>query len=170
MRQERRSTAENFSPLFIGEGSATSAQMSTSSLGGHANRPLKDTDPDLDTGKRLFSLRRHEQCLSEQAKQRVMARGAAGQFCSALSSQGEKGPYRTASIQSKLNACIVKQKLPQTKILIIRPHDPQQIVPRSLKAGAHGSVDKARFGSNLVPAIRELKNTLPLSTSRMTGV
>jgi two-component system, NarL family, response regulator NreC len=62
-------------------------------------------------------------------------------------------------------ARILKQKLPQTKILIISQHDPKQMLPRSLEAGADGSVDKARLGSDLLPAIRELENT---SSGRVT--
>lgn len=54
---------------------------------------------------------------------------------------------------------ILKQQLPQTKILIISQHDPKQMLPRSLEAGADGSIDKARLGSDLVPAIRELEDT-----------
>ena len=56
-------------------------------------------------------------------------------------------------------ARILKQKLPQIKILIISQHDPKLMLPRSLEAGADGSVDKARLGSDLLPAIRELENT-----------
>jgi two-component system response regulator NreC len=51
---------------------------------------------------------------------------------------------------------ILKQKLPQTKILIISQHDPVQMLPRSLEACADGSVDKARLGIDLLPAIRDL--------------
>ena len=57
-------------------------------------------------------------------------------------------------------ARILKQKLPRIKILIISQHDSQQMLPRSLEAGADGSVDKARLGSDLLPAIRELEDTI----------
>ncbi len=56
-------------------------------------------------------------------------------------------------------ARIVKEQLPQTKILIISQHDPQQMLLRSLEAGADGSVDKARLSTDLLPAIRELEDT-----------
>jgi two-component system, NarL family, response regulator NreC len=55
-------------------------------------------------------------------------------------------------------ARILKQKLPHTKILIISQHDPQQMLPRSLEAGADGAIDKARLGSDLLPAIKKLEN------------
>ena len=58
-------------------------------------------------------------------------------------------------------ARILKQKLPQTKILIISQHDPQHLLPRSLEAGADGAVDKARLSRDLLPAIRELEKTPP---------
>jgi two-component system response regulator NreC len=54
-------------------------------------------------------------------------------------------------------ARILKKNLPQTQILIISQHDPKQILPRCLDAGADGSVDKARLGSDLLPAIRALE-------------
>jgi hypothetical protein len=34
------------------------------------NRPLKEPNPDIDTDERLFSLRRHEQCLERTATER----------------------------------------------------------------------------------------------------
>ncbi len=58
-------------------------------------------------------------------------------------------------------ARILKQKLPRTKILIISQHDAKHMLPRSLEAGANGSVDKARLGSDLLPAIRKLETTYP---------
>ena len=61
-------------------------------------------------------------------------------------------------------ARILKQQLPQTKIIIISQHDPKLMLQRSLEAGADGSVDKARLGSDLLPAIENLK-TLPLDQS-----
>ncbi len=54
-------------------------------------------------------------------------------------------------------ARILKEELPQTRILIISQHDPKQMLLRSQEAGADGSVDKARLGSDLLPAIRELE-------------
>lgn len=53
---------------------------------------------------------------------------------------------------------ILKQRLPQIKILMISQHDPKQMLERSREAGADGSVDKARLASDLLPAIRELQS------------
>jgi DNA-binding NarL/FixJ family response regulator len=36
-------------------------------------------------------------------------------------------------------ARILKQKFPETKILIISQHDPKQILPRSIEVGANGT-------------------------------
>jgi two-component system, NarL family, response regulator NreC len=60
---------------------------------------------------------------------------------------------------------VLKNDLPQTKILIISQHDPEQMRLRSREAGADGSVDKARLGCDLLPAIRELEiKPLPTAT------
>jgi DNA-binding NarL/FixJ family response regulator len=53
-------------------------------------------------------------------------------------------------------ARILKQKLPETKILIVSQHDPKQMLSHSIKAGASGCVDKARLAIDLVPTIRGL--------------
>jgi DNA-binding NarL/FixJ family response regulator len=55
-------------------------------------------------------------------------------------------------------AQLLSQKLPALKILILSQHDPVRLLPRSLAAGAHGCVDKARMGTDLLPAVRSLFN------------
>lgn len=57
---------------------------------------------------------------------------------------------------------VLKQKFPQTKVLIITQHDPQPMLPRSLEMGANGCVDKARLAIDLVPAIRALEDYSPI--------
>ena len=52
-------------------------------------------------------------------------------------------------------ARILREKVPETKILIMSQHDPVQLRARTLEAGAHGCVDKARIVQELFPAIRE---------------
>lgn len=54
-------------------------------------------------------------------------------------------------------ARLLKQKYPQLKILIISQHDPDQVLPRALEAGANGCVDKARLVTDLLPAILALQ-------------
>jgi two-component system response regulator NreC len=53
---------------------------------------------------------------------------------------------------------ILKQRLPQTKILIITQHDPRPMLPRALELGASGCVDKARLAFDLLPAIRAVQD------------
>jgi DNA-binding NarL/FixJ family response regulator len=53
-------------------------------------------------------------------------------------------------------AQLLRQKLPALKILIISQHDSSQLLPRSLEAGAHGCIDKARIATDLLPALRKL--------------
>jgi two-component system, NarL family, response regulator NreC len=53
-------------------------------------------------------------------------------------------------------AHLLKQKRPTLKILIISQHDPNQLLPRSLEAGAHGCIDKARIATDLLPTLRNL--------------
>lgn len=49
---------------------------------------------------------------------------------------------------------VLKQRFPQTTILLITQHDPRQMLPRALELGASGCVDKARLALDLLPAIR----------------
>jgi DNA-binding NarL/FixJ family response regulator len=53
-------------------------------------------------------------------------------------------------------AQLLRQKHPALKILIISQHDANQLLPRSLEAGAHGCIDKARIATDLLPALRNL--------------
>jgi two-component system response regulator NreC len=55
-------------------------------------------------------------------------------------------------------AQLLKQRLPDLKILIISQHDSNRLLPRSLAAGAHGCVDKARIATDLLPALKSLMN------------
>lgn len=62
-------------------------------------------------------------------------------------------------------ARVLKQKFPETRILIVSQHDPRQLLPRSIEAGASGCVDKARLSTDLLPTIRGLENTSAGQTS-----
>jgi DNA-binding NarL/FixJ family response regulator len=53
---------------------------------------------------------------------------------------------------------VLKQRFPQTTILIITQHDPRQMLPRALDLGASGCIDKARLALDLLPAIRAVQN------------
>lgn len=53
-------------------------------------------------------------------------------------------------------ARLLRQQSRTVKILMISQHDPQQLLPRSLEAGANGCVDKAQLAADLLPSIRNL--------------
>ena len=55
---------------------------------------------------------------------------------------------------------VLKQRFPQTTILLITQHDPRQMLPRALELGASGCVDKARLALDLLPAIRAAQDGL----------
>lgn len=55
-------------------------------------------------------------------------------------------------------AQLLKLRIPDAKILIISQHDPKQLLPRSLEAGAVGCLDKARVATDLVPILRNVFN------------
>lgn len=50
----------------------------------------------------------------------------------------------------------LSERLPALKILIISQHDPTQLLPRSLEAGAHGCIDKGRIATDLLLTVRDL--------------
>ncbi|HXZ81045.1 MAG TPA: response regulator transcription factor [Terriglobales bacterium] len=54
-------------------------------------------------------------------------------------------------------ARVLKQKFPETKILIVSQHDPKQMLARSLEVGASGCIEKARLAIDLLPMIRGLQ-------------
>ena len=51
---------------------------------------------------------------------------------------------------------LLRQKHPALKILIISQHDVNQLLPRSLEAGADGCIDKARIATDLLPTLKTL--------------
>lgn len=53
-------------------------------------------------------------------------------------------------------AQLLSKKLPSLKILIMSQHDPNQLLPRSLEAGAHGCIDKGRIATDLLLTVRRL--------------
>jgi two-component system response regulator NreC len=53
-------------------------------------------------------------------------------------------------------ARLLRKQSATLKILMISQHDPQQLLPRSLEAGANGCVDKARLATDLLPTIRNM--------------
>jgi DNA-binding NarL/FixJ family response regulator len=51
---------------------------------------------------------------------------------------------------------ILRQKVPAAKILVISQHDPIQLLPRVVAAGAHGCVAKSRLSTVLLPGSKSL--------------
>jgi two-component system, NarL family, response regulator NreC len=50
----------------------------------------------------------------------------------------------------------LRRELPQTKILLMSADDRAVVLPRARQAGADGCVDKARLGTDLLPAITRI--------------
>ena len=50
----------------------------------------------------------------------------------------------------------LRRELPRTRILVMSHDDRAVVLPRALQGGADGCVDKARLGTDLLPAIRHL--------------
>jgi DNA-binding NarL/FixJ family response regulator len=50
----------------------------------------------------------------------------------------------------------LRAEMPKVKILMISQHDPKQLSPRAIEAGADGCLDKVSLGSELLPKIRAL--------------
>jgi DNA-binding NarL/FixJ family response regulator len=44
----------------------------------------------------------------------------------------------------------------EMKILVLSQHDPAQLLPQALNAGANGCVDKSRIGADLVRTIKSI--------------
>jgi len=51
---------------------------------------------------------------------------------------------------------LLRETLPEIKVLIMSHHDPAQILPSVLQAGAQGCIDKSRITADLIPAIETL--------------
>jgi two-component system response regulator NreC len=63
-------------------------------------------------------------------------------------------------------ARLLRQELPEAKILVISQHDPIQLLPRVLEVGGNACVDKNRLGIDLVASIKSVE-VLP-ALSRQT--
>jgi DNA-binding NarL/FixJ family response regulator len=51
---------------------------------------------------------------------------------------------------------ILRREVAKAKILIMSQHDPSQILPRALDAGAQGCVDKGNLATDLLPRIQSI--------------
>jgi DNA-binding NarL/FixJ family response regulator len=51
---------------------------------------------------------------------------------------------------------LLRQEVPQAKILVVSQHDPIQLLPRVLAAGGDACVDKSCLGTDLLASIKNL--------------
>lgn len=56
-------------------------------------------------------------------------------------------------------ARLLRQEVPEAKILVISQHDPIQLLPRAIEAGAHACLDKSRLDPDLVATMESLGRT-----------
>ena len=54
-------------------------------------------------------------------------------------------------------ARLLRQELPDAKILVISQHDPIHLLPRVVEAGGNACVDKSRLGTDLLASIRGIE-------------
>jgi DNA-binding NarL/FixJ family response regulator len=60
-------------------------------------------------------------------------------------------------------ARLLRQELPEAKILVISQHDPIHLLPSVIEAGGNGCVDKSRLGTDLVASIKNIEALPALS-------
>jgi DNA-binding NarL/FixJ family response regulator len=53
-------------------------------------------------------------------------------------------------------ARLLRQQVPEAKILVISQHDPVHLLPRVIEAGAHPCVDKSRLDPDLLLTIQRM--------------
>lgn len=53
-------------------------------------------------------------------------------------------------------ARLLREEVPQAKIIVISQHDPIQLLPHVVEAGANGCVDKGRLSTDLVAGIKKI--------------
>ena len=51
----------------------------------------------------------------------------------------------------------LREEVRQAKILVISQHDPLQLLPSVIAAGADGCIDKSRLSEDLVASIKKIK-------------
>ncbi|MGH9354914.1 MAG: response regulator [Terriglobia bacterium] len=55
-------------------------------------------------------------------------------------------------------ASLIRQAVPETKVLIMSQNDPARMLPACLEAGAEGCIDKGRLFVELVKTIKEIES------------
>src|ERR1700726_1167271 len=56
-------------------------------------------------------------------------------------------------------ARLLRREMPKVKVIMMSQHDPVQLLPRAIEAGADGCVDKSRLDSDLLPTIQSIETT-----------
>jgi DNA-binding NarL/FixJ family response regulator len=56
-------------------------------------------------------------------------------------------------------ARLLRQEVPEAKILVMSQHDPILLLPRAVEAGAHACVDKGSLGTALLATIKSINGT-----------
>jgi DNA-binding NarL/FixJ family response regulator len=54
-------------------------------------------------------------------------------------------------------ARLIRRDLPGVTILVMSQHDPMQLLPRAIEAGANACIDKSRIDVELLPAIKSVE-------------
>jgi two-component system response regulator NreC len=54
---------------------------------------------------------------------------------------------------------LLRQALPGVKLIIMSQHDPVQLLPRAIEAGANGCVDKSRLDTDLLATIESIEGS-----------
>lgn len=66
-------------------------------------------------------------------------------------------------------ARLLRQEVPEAKILVMSQHDPIVLLPRAVEAGAHACVDKGRLGTVLLPTIKSINGPFEAHRIANTG-
>jgi two-component system, NarL family, response regulator NreC len=61
---------------------------------------------------------------------------------------------------------LLRKELPGVRVLILSQHDPAQVLPGALAAGADGCVDKSRLSADLAKAIENISASLERSPAK----
>jgi two-component system, NarL family, response regulator NreC len=56
-------------------------------------------------------------------------------------------------------ARLLRREMPKVKVIIMSQHDPVQLLPRAIEAGADGCVDKSRLDADLLATIQSIEST-----------
>jgi two-component system response regulator NreC len=54
---------------------------------------------------------------------------------------------------------LLRRELPRVKVIIMSQHDPIQLLPRAIEAGADACIDKSRLDADLLASIESIEGT-----------